>query len=241
MDHSVAYLAFDALTRIFAPQQLNPLGLNPVRDVLVETIDFERLRRCTDLKLYISATNVRSGKIKIFETYEITADVLMASACLPLLFDSVEIGGESYWDGGYLGNPAIFPLIYGCDSADVLVVRVNPIRREDPPGSARGILNRINEISFNSSLMREMRAIAFVTRLIDEGTLKDGKLKRMLIHGIEADEYMAGLGYSSKLNPDWDFLTHLRDLGRERAGSWLAVNFENVGVRSSIDISKEFL
>jgi NTE family protein len=226
---------------MFAPQQLNPLGVNLVRDLLVETIDFERLRRCTDVKLYISATNVRSGKIKIFETHEVSADVLMASACLPFLYEAVEIDGEPYWDGGYLGNPAIYPLIYSCDSPDVLVVRVNPIRREDLPKTARGILNRINEISFNSSLMREMRAIAFVTRLIDDGTVKDGRLKRMLIHSIEADEYMAGLGYSSKLNPDWDFLTHLRDIGRERARVWIAANVDKVGIQSSIDIREAFL
>ena len=241
MDYSAAYLAFDVLTRMFAPQQLNPLGVNFMRDLLVETIDFERLRRCTDLKLYISATSVRSGKIKIFEAHEISADVLMASACLPFLYEAVEIDGEPYWDGGYLGNPAIYPLIYGCDSPDVLVIRVNPIQREDPPRTARGILNRINEISFNSSLMREMRAIAFVTRLIDDGTVKDGRLKRMLIHSIEADEYVAGLGYSSKLNPDWDFLTHLRDIGRERTRVWLAANVDKVGVQSSIDIREAFL
>jgi len=241
MDYSAAYLAFDVLTRMFAPQQLNPLGVNFMRDLLVETIDFERLRRCTDLKLYISATSVRSGKIKIFEAHEISADVLMASACLPFLYEAVEIDGEPYWDGGYLGNPAIYPLIYGCDSPDVLVIRVNPIQREDPPRTARGILNRINEISFTSSLMREMRAIAFVTRLIDDGTVKDGRLKRMLIHSIEADEYVAGLGYSSKLNPDWDFLTHLRDIGRERTRVWLAANVDKVGVQSSIDIREAFL
>ena len=241
MDYSAAYLALDVLTRMFAPSQLNPLGVNPLRDLLVETIDFDRLRQCTTLKLYVSATNARSGKIKVFETHEISADVLMASACLPFLYEAVEIDGEPYWDGGYLGNPSIFPLIYNCDSPDVLVVRVNPIRREDLPKTARGILNRINEISFNSSLMREMRAIAFVTRLIDDGTVKDGRLKRMLIHSIEADEYMAGLGYSSKLNPDWDFLTHLRDIGRERARVWIAANADKVGVQSSIDIREAFL
>lgn len=241
MDYSATYLAFDFLTRMFAPSQLNPLGVNPLRDLLVETIDFDRLRRCTALKLYVSATNARSGKIKVFETHEISADILMASACLPFLYEAVEIDGEAYWDGGFLGNPSIFPLIYNCDSPDVLVVRVNPIRREDLPKTARGILNRINEISFNSSLMREMRAIAFVTRLIDDGTVKDGRLKHMLIHSIEADEYMAGLGYSSKLNPNWDFLTHLRDIGRERARVWIAANIDKVGVQSSIDIREAFL
>ncbi len=241
MDYSATYLVFDVLTRMLAPSQLNPLGLNPLRDLLVAAIDFDRLRRCTAPKLYVSATNARSGKIKVFENHEVSADVLMASACLPFLYEAVEIDGEPYWDGGYLGNPAIFPLIYNCDSPDVLVVRVNPIRREDLPKTARGILNRINEISFNSSLMREMRAIAFVTRLIDDGTVKDGRLKRMLIHSIEADEYMAGLDYSSKLNPDWDFLTHLRDVGRERARVWLAANVDKVGVQSSIDIREAFL
>lgn len=241
MDYSPGYLAFDMLTRLFSPHQLNPLNLSPLRDLLVETIDFERLRSCTAVKLFISATNARTGKIKVFETRQVSADVLMASACLPFLYRAVEIDGEHYWDGGYMGNPAIFPLIYGCDAPDVVIVRVNPIRRDDVPTTARDILNRVNEISFNSSLLREMRAIAFVTRLIDEGLVKDGGLKRMFVHSIEAEECMAGLGFSSKLNPDWNFLVHLRDVGRQSAGRWIEAHFDKVGSESSVDVRAEFL
>lgn len=165
----------------------------------------------------------------------------MASACIPFLYEAVEIDGEHYWDGGYVGNPAVFPLIYNCQSPDILIVRINPIRRQDLPKTARGILNRVNEISFNSSLIREMRAIAFLTQLIDDGTVKDGSLKRILVHSIDAEDYMAGLGYSSKLNPDWDFLVHLRNIGRERAYHWIEANFDKIGADSSVDLHAEFL
>ena len=239
MDYSPAYLAFDLLTRTFSPNQFNPLDLNPLRDLLVETIDFERLRCCTAVKLFVSATNVRTGRIKVFKTEEISADVLMASACLPFLHRTVEIDGEPYWDGGYMGNPAIFPLIYDCAAPDVVIVRVNPIRRDDLPRTAREILNRVNEISFNSSLLRELRAIGFVSRLIDQGLIKEGALKRVLVHGIDAEDYMARLGYSSKLNPSWDFLVHLRDLGRESAARWLDNSFDRLGAVSSIELEGE--
>jgi NTE family protein len=167
--------------------------------------------------------------------------VLLASACIPLIFQAVEIDGEHYWDGGYMGNPALFPLIYNCTSADVVIVHINPIDRDDVPMNARDIFNRINEISFNSSLMREMRAIQFVTDLIDQNRIRDGGLKRMLIHSIEAQDVMCGLGVSSKLNADWDFLTHLRDVGRERTDRWLAANFERIGVESTVDVRSRFL
>ena len=140
-----------------------------------------------------------------------------------------------------MGNPALFPLIYGCDSADIVVVHINPMARCTEPRTAAEILNRINEISFNSSLMREMRAIAFVTRLIDEGRVKDGALKRVLIHAIEADEFMRELSVSSRLNPDWEFLTHLHDVGRETADRWLAENFDALNVESSVDVHARYL
>jgi NTE family protein len=157
------------------------------------------------------------------------------------MFQAVEIDGEFYWDGGYMGNPAIFPLIYSCDSCDVVIVHLNPIVREGCPTTAAAIMNRINEVSFNSSLMREMRAIAFVTSLIERGKLSDKEFKRMLIHSIRADEEMVQHGVASKLNPDWDFLVHLRDKGREHAEQWLAEHFGRIGRESSVDIRSEFL
>jgi NTE family protein len=239
---SPAFILFDLLTRLFSPYQLNPFNYNPVRQVLTETVDFEALRsdHCP-VKLFLSATNVRTGKIKVFRNDEIGPDAVLASACLPLMFQAVEIGGEHYWDGGYMGNPAIFPLIYGCDSRDVVVVHINPLEQSRLPTTATEIMNRINEISFNSSLMREMRAIAFVTKLIDDGKILDNSMKRVLIHGIEAADVLAELGALNKLNADWDNLSYLMKVGRERADTWLQKNFSRLGEESTVDIRDEYL
>lgn len=241
LEMSPAFMAFDIMTRMFSPYEMNPLNHNPLRKALEDSVDFEELRAASPVKLFLSATNVRQGKVRVFKTPEITADSVLASACLPFMFQAVEIDGEPYWDGGYMGNPALFPLIYDCDASDIVVVHINPIMRSETPKTARDILNRINEISFNSSLMREMRAISFVTRLIDDGVIADATMKRMLIHSIEAEDFMRKLGVSSKLNPDWEFLTHLRDVGRERADQWLSENYDNVGSRSSVDIAAKYL
>lgn len=241
LDWSPAFLVFDLLTRMLSPYELNPMGFNPLRQVLEHSVDFERLRARCPIRLFLSATNVRTGKVKVFETGEITADSVMASACLPFLFQAVEIDGEAYWDGGYMGNPAIYPLIYHCESRDVVVVHINPMKRPELPRTASEIMNRINEISFNSSLMREMRAIAFVTKLIDEGRLADAGMKRMLIHAIAAEEVMQGLSVMSKLNADWEFLTHLFEDGRSHAGRWLEANLEHLGRESTVDLNATYL
>jgi len=236
LDFSPAFQTFDLLVRLFSPYQFNPLNFNPLRGILEQSVDFARLRDSSAIKLFLSATNVRSGKVRLFRNAEITPDAVMASACLPLLFQAVEIDGEAYWDGGYMGNPAIFPLIYECETSDVVVVHINPIARPEVPRTAADILNRIDEISFNSSLMREMRAIAFVTRLIDQGSVKEGSMKRMLIHSIAAEGFMQRLGVNSKLNADWDFLTHLRDAGRAKAAEWLTGNFQHLAQQSTTDL-----
>jgi NTE family protein len=184
---------------------------------------------------------VRTGKIKVFTDKEITAECVLASACLPFLHQAVEIDGEHYWDGGYMGNPALFPLIYSCDSRDVLIVHVNPTERPDKPTSAQEIMNRVNEISFNSSLMREMRAVAFVTKLIDDGKLSQGDAKRVFIHSVCADDVMCELGVATKLNADGGFLRQLRALGRERAQAWMDRHFDDLGSRSTIDIRATYL
>jgi NTE family protein len=240
-DWSPEHLLFDLASRVWSPYQFNPLGLNPLRDLLIETIDVERIHACDSVKLFVSATNVETGKIRVFDHREVTVDAILASACLPQLFHAVEIEGEHYWDGGYMGNPALYPLIYHCDCQDVVIVRINPIVRRGVPQTARDIVNRLNEITFNSSLMRELRAIAFVTRLIDEGKVKDNSMKRMLIHMIQADGRMAEFGVASKMNPDWRFLTHLRDLGRESAARWIDGTLGCLGVESTVDIRAEFL
>ena len=241
-DFSPSYLAFQALTNLFSPYQLNPLNLNPLREVLTRVVDFDQLCICpVATRLYLSATNVRTGKIRVFENAELSADVVLASACLPTFFQAIEIEGEAYWDGGFMGNPAIFPLIYRQGTRDVVIVHINPLVRDRLPITAAEIADRVNEISFNSSLMREMRAIAFVTRLIDEGSLDPARYARLLVHSIRDDAAMAQLGVATKLDTDWGFLQRLRDDGRRCAADWLAASFDLVGQRSTIDIRAAFL
>ncbi len=207
---AAAYLMFDAMTRAWSPYQLKLLDINPLKEVLSRTVDFERLRSCPHAtRLFLSATNVLTGKIRVFENNEITPDVVMASACLPCIFKAVVVEGEPYWDGGFLGNPAIFPLIYRGASADVIIVHINPIVRDTLPTTAPEIFDRMNEISFNSFLMREMRAFAFVTRLLEDEAIDDRRYKRMLIHSVRDEAEMSRHGAESKMNLDWSFLEHL--------------------------------
>jgi NTE family protein len=244
IDGSAASVWLDSLSRVVSPYQLNPLNLTPLRDVVAACVDFEALHRGDGVRLFVSATSVNTGKIRVFERKELTLDMLMASAALPNVFQAVVIDGEAYWDGGYMGNPAIFPLIYGCASSDVVIVQVNPITRVGVPKTAGEIMNRLNEITFNASLMREMRAIAFVLKLLDNvpnDIPAIRGLKRMHIHMIEDEPAMESLGVASKLNTDLDFLLHLKRLGRETAGRWLDQNFEAIGCRSTIDIWAKFL
>lgn len=241
MDQSWNYAVMEMCTRLFSPYQLNPLNFNPLREVLEAHVDFEELRRTSAIKLFLAATNVETCKVRIFKENEITPEAVLASACLPFLFQAVQIEGQYYWDGGYLGNPAIFPLIYECASRDVLIVHLNPIVREGCPKTPAEILNRLNEVSFNSSLMREMRAIAFVTSLIEQGKLSDKEFKQMLIHSIRCDEEMVHHDVSSKFNPEWEFLEHLHLQGREHAQKWLDENYEHIGRESTVDVRAEFL
>ena len=241
LDNSPLYIAFDFMTRMFSPYQFNPTNFNPLKEVIEEHIDFEAIRKHSKLKLFICATNVETNKVRIFENKELSVNAVLASACLPFLFQSVEVDGEFYWDGGYIGNPAIFPIIYNCSSTDVMIVHINPIVRKGVPKTAPEILNRINEVSFNASLMREMRAIAFIAKMIENGTIKDHNMKNMLIHSIRTDDEMAQHSVSSKMNTDWNFLIHLRDLGRDVAKKWMKDNYSKLGKESSIDIRKEFL
>jgi NTE family protein len=241
LDHSPMHLLADIVLRILSPYQFNPHNMNPLRRILDQHVDFAALRRHCPIHLYLCATNVETGKIRIFSGQELCIEAVLASACLPTLFQAVEINGEHYWDGGYVGNPAIFPLIYNCGTHDVVIVHINPIVRPGVPTRVADILNRMNEVSFNSSLMREMRAIAFVTELIQQRRIEPGGMKAMLIHSIRSDQTMAALAVSSKYNADWNFLCSLRDKGRTEAGAWIEENYHHIGQRSSVDISKEFL
>ena len=238
LEHSPGYLFMDALIYFTSPRLYNPLNHNPIRNVLEEIVDFERLRRQSMIKLFLCATNVRTGKVKVFKSEEIGANHVLASTCLPLLMHSVEIDGEAYWDGGFSGSPVIFPLVYECETRDVVMVHLTPAERPQVPTASHAIMNRMQEIGFNSALIREMRAVAFVTKLIDEGRLADGK--RMLIHVIEAEDVIRELPGSSRLNNDWEFLCHLHELGRARTSKWLGANFDHLGKKSTVDLEAKY-
>jgi len=244
MDTSPGWLFFDNLSRMLSPYELNPADYNPLRDILADVVDFAALAdQCSRrvVTLFLCATNVETGRIKVFEGDEIGLDAVMASACLPYLFQAVEVDGAHYWDGGFSGNPPIFPLIYGTDCADVLLVQINPINIDTVPKTARAILDRMNTLAFNSSLMREMRAIHFVTRLIDEERLDPDRYKRLNIHTIDAEDVFKRLGVSSKINADPAFLRSLFELGRERCAQFLEAHQAKIGVESSADIEATFL
>ncbi len=244
MDNTVAFFFFDTMTRMFSPYQTNPLDINPLRDILEKTVDFEELVNCKCTQLFISTTHVRTGKIRVFKNKEVTLDVAMASACLPFIFKAVEINGEAYWDGGYSGNPALFPLFYHTEPRDILCLHINPMVRPEIPTSAPDIMNRVNEITFNSSLLKEMRSIAFVKKLIEYDMLKEEykcDFKDILMHSIRADEAMLEFSVASKFNSDWDFLTTLRDRGRNAMEAWLEKHYKDVGVRDTVDLKSEFL
>ncbi len=243
MINAFSYQMFDMVTRAFSPYQLNPFDINPLKDILEHCIDFESLRHCKVTKLFISATNVRTGKVHVFETKDASVDVVRASACLPFLFKAVEIDGEDYWDGGYMGNPVLFPFFYEAESSDIIIVHVNPIERDETPKTAPEIMNRVNEISFNSSLLRELRAIDFVHRMLEDGWLKEdyrNRLRDIRIHSIRSDKALADFDIASKFRTDWAFLTDLKEQGRDIADLWLEENFDKIGKQSSVNLREMF-
>ena len=234
---------FDAVSRYFSPYDVNPLNINPLKDLIERFVDFEALRANSDLQLFISATNVQTGRVRIFPRAKITADAVMASACLPLLFRAVEIDGVPYWDGGYLGNPVIFPFFGTTTTEDVLVVQINPLVRQATPTSASEIMNRINEITFNSSLIAEYRAIEFVARLIDQGRLPRGigagQYRRINVHRIVLDRFGTHFDAFSKLSTDYDFFEMLRLSGKRAARRFLDEHFDDIGVKGTVDLRAE--
>lgn len=238
LDANPGFMFLDILSHMVSPYDLNPLNLNPFNDLLEEIIDFEAIRKCKEFKIFVAATNVLTGKIRIFEQHEITAKVLLASACLPQIYQAVEIDGIPYWDGGYMGNPALYPLFYKAACADILLVSINPIERNETPKTAREIQNRLNEITFNATLLRELRAIDFVSKLVDEGKISKDKYKSIKLHQIEADDEIRPLSASSKMNVEMDFLEHLFKLGNQKANSWLEKNYNDIGKKSTVDLKK---
>jgi NTE family protein len=233
LDTSPAYVFMDLMSRVLSPYAL-PLDFNPLRRILSESVDCDRLVH-SPIRLFITATSVRTGRGRIFRNAEITTDVLLASACLPTLFRAVEIDGEAYWDGGYAGNPTITPLIRESDAHDTILVQINPRERTDLPRSAADILNRLNEISFNSPLMKELRMIALLRQVADPGSGEGARWAQMRMHRIMTDA-LAKFGASSKLNGEWEFIAMLRDEGRRAAGEFLKAHAEDLGRRSTTDI-----
>ncbi|MBR1220946.1 patatin-like phospholipase family protein [Bradyrhizobium sp. U87765 SZCCT0131] len=234
LDTSPAYLFTDLMSRVLSPYDLNPLGFNPLRDILADSIDFGRLARAP-IRLFVTATRVRTGRGRIFRNAEITADVLLASACLPTMFPAIEIDGEPYWDGGYVGNPTITPLVRETDAQDTVFVQINPTERAELPRSAAEILNRLNEISFNSALAKELRMIALLRQVADPGTGEGARWAQMKTHRIKSD-LLAAFGASSKLNAEWAFVAKLRDEGRRAAGAFIDAHGADLGARSTADL-----
>lgn len=240
LDTSPAFVAFDLMSRLVSPYEFNPMNVNPLRDLLDENVDFDRVRHASDISLFVSATNVHTGKVKVFRGGDVTVDSVMASACLPHLFQAVVIDDVPYWDGGYAGNPVLFPFHDSCSTSDLLLVQTSPIARNSTPSSAREILDRMNEISFNSALLQELRAIEFVDRLIDKGALDEEEYRRVRLHRIDGGEALEPLRASSKMNAEWTFFVHLKNLGREAAAEWLDRHIDKVGRESSLPIGSVF-
>ena len=239
LDYSPVYLALDISARMFSPYDLNPGGLNPLTKILLESINFDRLASAP-IRLFVTATNVRTGRGRIFRNADLTPDALLASACLPTMFQAVEIDGEAYWDGGFAGNPTITPLVRESAAHDTILVQINPVNRPGTPRTARDIHNRLNEIAFNSPLLKELRMIALLQQVADPGHSEGALWAGMRIHRIES-EAMTELNASSKLLAEWGFFCKLRDEGRRTAAAFLEAHGANLGVRSSFDLDSLLL
>ncbi|MGH6789481.1 MAG: patatin-like phospholipase family protein [Pseudolabrys sp.] len=236
-------LWMQAMTRYLSPYDFNPLNINPLKDLIERFVDFNAVRAAKDLQLFVSATNVKSGQLHVFKREEMTAEMIVASACLPQMFRAVEIDGEPYWDGGYVGNPALYPLVGGTATENLLLVQINPLQRKQVPKTRDEIMARINEITFNSSLMSELRGITFVGQLIDEGKLprgtEAGQYRRINVHRIALTGSTQTLDAASRLNTDYDFFEMLRNNGRRAARKFLDAHFDDIGVRSTLDFEAE--
>ncbi|PZR00395.1 MAG: patatin [Cereibacter sphaeroides] len=236
LDHSPGYLFFEGLSRMFSPYELNPLGINPLRGMLNDLIDFDRVNALPDLAVHVTATNVRTGRPRVFGPGKLSTEAVLASACLPQMFPAIEIDGEAYWDGGFSGNPALYPLLTSTVSPDILIVQINPLLRAELPRTAREIMNRVNEISFNSSLVKELRSIELMQRVAEAKGIDLGVYTHTYLHLIHTDLEVKDLVASSKLNAEWAYLKLLFDFGRDWCDNWLEENFDSIGVRSTLDL-----
>ncbi|WP_295457959.1 patatin-like phospholipase family protein [uncultured Thiodictyon sp.] len=234
MDNSPAFVAMDLAARLFSPYDLNPGGFNPLQDILAKSIDFKRLAQ-SPIKVFVNATNVRTGRPRVFRNADLTPDALLASACLPMMFQAIEIDGDAYWDGGFSGNPTMSSLVRESSADDTILIQINPVERPGTPRSARDILNRENEIAFNAPLLKELRMMALLRKVADPGQSEGALWASMRLHRI-ASPAMVDLGYSSKLNAEWAFLCMLRDEGRKCAETFLEQHGADLGYRATFDI-----
>jgi len=234
LDYSPMYIATDLMARFISPYDLGGTDSNPLRNILTDIINFEQLASGR-IKIFITCTNVRTGRGRVFRNPEITPDVLLASACLPTMFQAIEIDGEFYWDGGFSGNPTIAPLVRECDSHDTILVQINPVFRAEAPTAAQEIHNRINEVSFNAPLLKELKMIALLRRVADQDDGEGWQWGQMRMHLIKS-EMLATLGASSKLNAEWEFLSMLREEGRRAASEFVERHRDDIGVRSTYDL-----
>lgn len=236
LDRSPGPLMMNFLGEFLSPYQMNPLNYNPFEDYLRDFFDFEAVSQNKEHKIFLGATHVKTGKIKIFSNKEFCPDALMASACLPFMYQAVRVNGEYYWDGGYISNPAIFPLIDNCETTDIILIQLTRTHCLEIPKTKAEITDRYKEITYNNCLVREMRAIYLITNMIDKGIIKDPSVKRMNIHLIKNEDAFRGLNLTSALNTDWDFLQMLKEAGRSTADNWLKAHKEKIGTKQhSID------
>jgi len=240
LESSPGFMMMNMMQRMASPYNLNPFDYDPLRDIVEEIVDFDRVHRVTDMGVYLSATNVETGRVKIFPREEITLDATMASACLPYIHKSVEIDGVPHWDGGFMGNPPLLPFYSGDDSADILIVQINPIVRRGTPKTASDIQNRMNEITFNSSMLHELRSIHMLQSLVESGHLDPSVVRKLNLHIVHGCDRMIHLDASSKLNAEWEFLEHLFEIGRQTADEWLVAHFDDLGQRSTVDLNDMF-
>ena len=242
LEANPAVLAADALTRLYSPYQFNPTNFHPLRTIVEEMLEGDAVCSARGPKLFINATNVRDGKPRIFQGDEITADAILASACLPTLYQAIEIDDpktgrrEAYWDGGYTGNPALYPLFYRTKAPDIVIIHINPLYREELPKTSSEIMSRLNEVSFNASLLRELRNIEFVNRLLDRGVIAEGAMKRNNVHSVSDDTLMNQLGMVTKMTINRTLLLQLKDAGRVAMDRFLAERRQDLGKRSSVNL-----
>jgi len=237
LDYNPMLTTLDVMSRLVSPYEFNPMNWNPLLDLIREAVDFDAVHECDCVKLFISATNVHTGTARVFTGPEVTPEVIMASACLPYLFQAVEIDGEPYWDGGYMGNPVLAPFFKSCETPDIIIVQVNPISRRATPRTARQIQDRVNEISFNAPLIRELRHVMFVNECLQRSELSGMGYREVYLHRIGGCEELEGLPASTKFNAEWAFFKHLRDIGRRSAREWLSRHFTDLGSRATINVN----